>query len=440
MLAFFALALLVSAQSTPAHGISTSTGHVLVVGGPRGFATIQAAVDHAEDGDVLLVKSGTYPGFAIGSKGISVVADTGAIVAVEGAVTVDGVPPGLSAVIAGLEIRAPLGNLGLSAVGVAGSLRVEECSIAPATSNFSNQPAVLLDANSDVALVMCTIQGSKAWNPVPLDGVPGWPAVRSISSSVAIQDCVLVGGEGDEGMDTGGNRAGRGGEGGPGLLVEGGFAYLSGCDVRGGPGGQGGDNYGCTIGGDWGGPGGNGGPAVRVTTAPSSPAVVMFGVVATPGAGGPGGIDYSDCCYNGPCFGDGPDGAAGVPIDAPSGAVDFLAGSSRRLIAPHVARENRVIAAHAYGQPGDFVQVFASARPQFAYLPQFRGVQLMQLQQSVLLATGTVPAGGALDLQLQMPNLQVESASLFLQAYFRDPADQRYVATQITLIELGSQF
>lgn len=431
MLTLSALVLLVSVQLPSAHGVHPSTGHVLVVGGPRGFPTIQAAVDRAENGDSVLVKSGTYPGFAIGGKAISVVADTGATVVVD-AVTVDGIPSGLSVLLAGLTIRASSGSTGLSAVAVAGSLRVEECSIA----NASDHPAVLLDTDSDVALVMCTIQGSVGGH-AGISGLPGWAAMQAVSSSVAIQDCVLEGGAGGNAY---GDRSGNGGAGGPGILVEGGFAYLSGSDVRGGTGGDGGANYGCTIGGYQGGPGGQGGPAIRVSSAPTSPALVVFGVVATPGAGGPGGIDYSTCCYNGPCFGDGPDGAAGIPIDAPPGAAEVLAGSSRRLIAPHVARENRMIAAHAYGQPGDVVQVFASARPQFTYAPQFHGVQLMQLQQSVLLASGTVPAGGTLDLQLQMPDLESESASMFLQAYFRDPGDQRYVATEITLIELGSQF
>ena len=435
MLTISALALLASVQLPSAHGARPLAGHVLVVGGPHGFSTIQTAVDLAVNGDTVLVKSGTYPGFAIGSKGISVVADTGATVVTD-AVSVDGVPSGLSAVLAGLTIQTSYGYAGLSAVAVAGSLRVEDCSIAPASSNRTDRPAVVLDSDSDVALVMCTIQGSNAGN-AGINGLPGWPAIQSTSSSVAIQDCAMVGGEGGHGQA---DPAGHGGAGGPGISVQDGFVYLSGSDVRGGAGGNGGDNHGCSIGGSEGGPGGNGGAAVRVTSASALPAVVVFGVVATPGAGGPGGIDYSDCCYNGQCFGNGPDGAAGAVFDAGPGAVDQLAGSSRRLIAPHVARENRTIAAHAYGQPGDFVQVFASVRPQFAYLEQYHGVQLMQLQQSVLLASGTVPAGGTLDLSLQMPGLEPESASMFLQAYFRDPADLRYAATEITLIELGSQF
>ncbi len=435
MLTFSALALLASVQLPSAHGARPLAGHVLVVGGPHGFPTIQTAVDLAGDGDTVLVKTGTYPGFAIGSKGISVVADTGATVVTD-AVSVNGVPSGRSAVLAGLTIQASNGNVGLSAVAVAGSLRVEDCSITPASSNFTAHPAVFLDSDSDVALVTCTLEGSIGGN-AGINGLPGWPAIQSTSSSVAIQDCVLEGGAGGYAY---GDRSGNGGDGGPGILVQAGFVYLSGSDVRGGAGGAGGDNYGCTIGGYQGGPGGDGGSAIRVSSAPTSPTVVVFGVVATPGAGGPGGIDYSDCCYDGPCFGDGPDGNAGMAIDAPPGAVDVLAGPSRRLIAPHVARENRVVAAHAYGQPGDFVQVFAAPRPGFNYLPQYHGVQLMQLGQSVLLASGTVPAGGVLDLQLQMPNLESESVSTFLQAYFRDPTGQRFAATEITLIELASQF
>jgi len=434
MLTFALLALLASStQGHPAHGTRGSTGHVLVVGAPRGFATIQAAVDQAEDGDSVLVKSGSYPGFAIGNKGISVVADTGATVVVDGGVSVAGVPAGLSALLAGLTIQASNGTIGLSAVDVAGGLRIEECSVIPFLPDL---PAVLLDTDADVALVMCTLQGSMGGHS-GRSGSPGWPAILSISSSVAIQDCALLGGAGGDGYS---DPPGAGGAGGPGISLDGGFVYVSGSDVRGGDGGKGGDNHQCTMGGDQGGRGGAGGAAVRVSSAPTSPAVILFGVVATPGAGGAGGIDYSDGYDGDPCWGNGADGAAGVPIDAPPGSADVLAGSSRRLIAPRVARENRAILAHAYGQPGDFFQVFASARPQFVYLPQFSGVQLVQLQPSMLLASGTVPAAGVLDLQLQMPNLPLESAPLFLQAYVRDTGEQRYAATEITLLELGSQF
>jgi hypothetical protein len=163
---------------------------------------------------------------------------------------------------------------------------------------------------------------------------------------------------------------------------------------------------------------------------------VLLGALLTPGTGGAGGIDHATYCW-----GDGSSGPTGILSDAPVGAVSTLSATPRRITAPWVAREHAVVTLHCYGLQGDVVQVLAAGVADFAYQPQFLGVQLMRLPQSVLLASGTLPASGTLDLQVTLPGLlRTDATPLYLQSYFRDTTQQRYVSTEVTLLELSSRY
>ena len=49
--------------------------HIVDTSGSGGFATVQAAVDAASDGDVILIRGGTYAGFTISGKSLVLQAD-----------------------------------------------------------------------------------------------------------------------------------------------------------------------------------------------------------------------------------------------------------------------------------------------------------------------------------------------------------------------------
>ena len=75
-------------------------------GGGGDFTTIQAAVHVAADGDTVLVRAGSYAGFAVNAKGVAGVADAGAFVALQGSIQVENLPTGSVVHLAGLSVLA----------------------------------------------------------------------------------------------------------------------------------------------------------------------------------------------------------------------------------------------------------------------------------------------------------------------------------------------
>src|SRR5688572_17225523 len=76
--------------------------HVVDLHG-TGLTQIQSGVDAAVDGDVVLVKSGTYASFVVPNKGLAIVADTGADVRVLGAIRARNLAAGKTLLLANLR-------------------------------------------------------------------------------------------------------------------------------------------------------------------------------------------------------------------------------------------------------------------------------------------------------------------------------------------------
>lgn len=114
---------------------STAPGaDVLVVdaGGGGDFLEIQPAVDDSSDGDVILVKSGVYAPFGIVHQELTVVADTGADVVVNGQVSVAHTLVEHEVVLIGLRVHAQQAAFegyqdALVVLDARGPLRLERC-------------------------------------------------------------------------------------------------------------------------------------------------------------------------------------------------------------------------------------------------------------------------------------------------------------------------
>ena len=219
---------------------AASAQTVRIVGSGFPYANIQAAVDAAADGDVVLVKSGSYSAFTIQNKSLTVIEDAGNSVVVEQAI-VASLDATKFVALRGLEFRRPYteGQAGIDLVlsFVKGGVFVEDCQFLTASSagtGSSPAPAVLVAGDSTIpgwaSLSRCTLAGSDGRS-----GTPGGVALQATGIRLALYDCALAGGRGGDGA-TGQNA----GSGGPALFAYGAQVTLHGCSVLGGAGGTGG--------------------------------------------------------------------------------------------------------------------------------------------------------------------------------------------------------
>ena len=361
------LAACLTAIAALALASAASAQNVLVVApvpGPGVFSTdVQTAVDAALDGDLVLVKAGTYPGFTITTKSLSVVADTGAAVSIQGPVVVTGLAIPQRAQLSGLSIATPypVTKPGLWIRSNAGGVWVERTTSLGGNGN----PGVRIDSSSSVSLQRGTFTGGLA---AFIAFAKGGDGVRVTGSFVALHDVSARGGTGS----TGGGPGSISGGGGAGANLLDGSIFASGCTFSGGNGGS----------NSLPGPGGAGlslaGPATALECSELG------------GAGGQGGLS------------NGPPGAA---VDDPA-FLTTLAGFARHLLAPEPTRALAPATISVKGLPGEQVGVLYATTYEPGFLLAGFDEVLFLLTPSVNgLVLGVIPISGTLDVPLATPSL-----------------------------------
>ena len=408
-------------------------GNVLTVGGTGGdFSDIQSAVTAAADGDVILVRSGTYPGFAIGDRSLSVVADSAATVVLTSQVAIQGVSSGKKIVLAGLSVQSlAAGNDAfLYLNGNAGSVRVQSCDFG--RSDMRHGYAVYDQVSSDVAFVDCTLQGADGYyadgSGFHYGGGHGWTALWVVGGQVALYDCDVDGGLGEDGEDQLGISGGAGGFGC--FLQEGAFLFSSGTTFRGAHGGDGSSAFACTD--DPAGDGGDGGDGIGSL---GGVHVALLDCTTVAGAAGAGGTDT--------CGPGGSPGLAGSAIDlGASSTLDQLPGSARRLVMPTPVRESTPIALTLTGVPGEVVYLTMWTDTRFLYSPAMSGTLLEKAPLIRRVRLGVIPATGTLIKNVALPDLGpgVQGKTYFFQAYFLGPANAVTLGSPAFVVELDSAF
>jgi hypothetical protein len=392
------------------------------------YFRIQPAVNAAVDKDTILVKSGTYPGFTVDDKALSIVGDAGASVQLSGRVTVKNLASGKVVVLGGFTAIVSGGPV-LRIQDDAGSVRVQAAVLDAASVNSSYPAWSTVDVvnSADVFLTECTLTGVDGSHEPGGTGTPGGTGLSLVNSDAAVYDCTIRGGDGGDSVG-GPNWSQRfGGIGGTGCSVaSGSFLFASDTTFRGGDGGDSATTGFC---GGWG-EGGEGGIGLSI----SAPQAELIGSSTQGGAGGHG---YGDPgCFPCGCF----DGAPGLAVDH-AAFVDLIPGSPRILQGPLVARENTVAALDFQGEAADFVYLYLARQTVFQFSLPRKGVYIVP-PASPAQAMGTADGTGNLPAGLSIPALGggAQSRVYFLQSLHRTGASSRSLGTGRSLVVIDSMF
>lgn len=374
------------------------------------FTSLQAAIDAAPDGGLLLVQSGTYGAAVVDGKSLSIVEMPGAVAKTTGTLRIRNLSASQRVLVSGLEI------LGVGAPGVVlqnnvGTARLQGCKITGGRVNVTRdsdrgESGIEAHAAAQVVLVDCQVFGGNAFIYSGTAPQPGGHGLSAIDSYLALYDCAVRGGEGSvEGNPTGG-------DGGDGVRVDDWGIFASGCTFRGGNGG-GGDYIGCNG-------GGLGGDALQLEAAQA----VLLDVTLTAGPGG-----WNSC---------GPPAPGGTTIQNNGGVVSLVPGTRRKLAAAALSSDDGFLTITATGQPGESFYLVRSWSTLFAYQGQWHGVWTLPWLSAVH-ARGVIPPSGVLVMQVPTPSLVAMDHRLeLLQGFCVDASNQRYLTGPVHVEHLDA--
>lgn len=404
---------------------------VLVVDASAGpYFAIDAAITAASEGDVVLVKTGSYGGFTVSAKSVAVIADAGATVNVGGGISVSGLTSAQQVTLSGLHDELGFAaQAQLQITACAGSVRVLDCAFGASFGPLGGlaAPAAIVASSQDVALSGCTLRAN--YDAFTFAGGEG---LRVQSSRVSISRTTIQGGAGAPGTSSGStglpNTSGHTGA--DGVVCRNSTLFLAGASVTGGPGGSGLGGS-CATPYDYPTGGGGGGAGLRVMDLSGTPSkVTVLDSSLQGGVGGPGG--RGNCATA-------PDGPAG---NASEGATPAIVGALQRTlsaIAP--AREGSTLDVHFEGAPGDRVYLALGNDPSFEIDRALHGVVLIQtpvLRRYV----GTIGASGTLDAHLPVGELGVgvQARLRHAQAFFVDTSRTGWVSGPAVALLLDAAF
>ncbi len=397
--------------------------------GAGDFEEIQPAIDAAQDGDTILVRSPVggerrYPGFRIEAKGLAILGPEQGTLPT-GAVQVRGLAPDQVVVLSRLDMRwnafelwglprEPGAEPGLELLHNAGRVRLQDCRISgnvvAAPDQLRDSAALVVEASADVVLRQCQLIGGVGLAP-PQGPTPGAAALETSGSLVVLQECELEGGRGGTLTLPGGDRFGAAG--GAGLSVASGVVHATGGRILGGTGGHASAGSGSSV-------GGRGGHAVVVSTAAVAYAV---GVAIEGGPGGEGAT------------------RSGRPGRDVLGSLTRFDGAGRGV---QMARFGRALEASRIvvrGHPGERALLLVSRDTHARFFGPEAGFQVTREPlPGGRMDLGVLPASGELALDFVLPDAAPDGIEpLYFQATFLDPGGQLHFGDTKVLGVIGAQ-
>ncbi len=402
-----------------ANPVTAQSVHVVDASGAvGGFTSIQLAIDSANDGDLVLVLPGTYGGFAIDGKGLTLVADGPGVIVSE---------PGFSGV-AGLDIRnLPTGS-SVNAAGLtveagthtecSNALQFQDCLGPIQIRDFSVSAGLSIFGSFESNTNICEVNDCAAVSIVDSDfdattalaylyecGELKAHALLSKQSNVFVHGSSLASGEGYWG--DGLRPPSHGGNGHGAWTLIGGFGLGIRTTAFGGTGGLGNQSQLPSCGN-----GGNGGPGLALLPssgpAPTNPTFVRSSMLMIPG--GPGMPSSLPCTVGMP--GEDVTGIAGNVL-----SDDFAA---RALQSDNLIRFGATKSATFIGEPLDLVWHIFSATPATpTFVPELTGAPTVG-GSFIVRFRGAIPASGQKTVNATVPDLGVEFVTVYEEAYFFD--------------------
>ena len=344
------------------------------------FLEIRDAVAAANDGDLVLVRAGTYLDFIIDGKSLTVAADVGArpIVTMylpyNPRIEIKDLQPGQEVYLRGLRFvgsfvhfSIPFPEPSIRVRDCGGEVWIEDCLFAspaltmPTAIDIANGAAV----NITRCDVTCTASSGTAFS-----GEFGF-AIDALASNVTIYDSYLEGGPGSGAgflTSTGG---------GHGVKVDQGSLFVAGSTLVGG------DGVSIPIAGV----ATNGGNALDVhggATVHIRDTVLQAGASADPGGGAPSSNP-------------------GVEIALVSGSVTNVTSDGRSLVIDSPVRLGEEIVQTFTGTPGDLVYVmFSTGQSPGAYVPAWHGALVIDFSAVSGHVVGTIGPSGVLEGRSQV--------------------------------------
>jgi hypothetical protein len=386
--------------SLSAGSVLAAQGAVHVVdaaGGPGSeFTTLSDAIAAAQDGDLLLVRTGDYAERPrIAGKALVVVAERDAQVRVTLGLDVTDTAAGEVVLVRGLtlymdQFLAVLGGRAAEVQRCNGAVWFEDCAFdARGNLLYGFAGSVLLHAATNVVLTDCrvarpfgapiaphvTALEARARSRVhvlasEVSGMVGDAAIRLNASELELTRSSASGEDGDD-------------------------CFIPTC---------------CEPGGD------------AVVLENTSFAVLRDSVVQGGEGGDPGCADGEDLLTLG-------------------GLASSVAGGSQRLALESPVREGELVAVTLHGSPGDRVWIRLALAPAPGAAPAVMDGELLLSAPIVNHRAGLVPASGSLTLNAPAPALAagVEGQAFYLQAIVRSAASGRFQASvPSTLVVLDS--
>jgi len=392
-----------------------ASADVRVVSPAGPYTQIQPAINAANDGDLVLVKPGTYVGFQVQAKALAIVGDSLALVPVIGTVSVTDLAAGQTVSLIGLNVTglaaaSASSHFGLYSNNNLGSLRCQRCTFTGASPTLvpsNGFDGVRIENSSDVSLAGCTARGGDCTeaSPSPYLMTVGGCGVRCLTSTLTFFDCAIEGGWGEEAISY------VSGSGGAGLQATDGTIFGSNSTIRGGQGGY----------GDFSPGPGYGGAGADV----SGSMMRALGCTLVGGLDG----DYEETGQSGPAF--------------VGGTYDFLPGTPRTLsVAPDRLRELHSLGLTFHGAPGEQVYLLVGLETAVQWDPLRLANYLIAPPQYRTLLLGTTNASGDLIRSLPFGDLggTTQSQVYFLQPLFSGAGGAQQLGTPVTLAVLDQAF